>query len=519
MDIYITKTQDATSDLKDIIKDYLKLSDAIAQNLTNQVIKPHIDQLKDDISLVIETDYVDKVYRDSYYHYYSSKMNTYNRDCIKISLFSQEILATTFDNIQDLKTLKDSYLGYFLLRPTEPQIIGRSVISPAALKTNNILMCAGNFSTTANSIKLEAIGFPHSSQDGETLTCAETTIWAVMEYFGNKYPEYRPILPSKILSVLKHISHQRQLPSIGLQIEQISYSLREFGFGSKIYSREEYKSEFEKLLSCYIESGVPLIIAIDNLRHKATIDTHSHLKYIGHAVLCIGHVQIEEHMIDSIPNLYSTYSDINNLLAKNNVKIYDLDDIKKQFVFIDDNCPIYQKAFLNTPTVHYSGLDQQSWHLCEVSHFIVPLYKKIYLEAYQAKNFIIGFILGSPFALDINSEVTLRTFLTSSRSYKQYILTNQDLTQDAKSIILEEKMPKFIWVAELSTKQLIKQNKINGLVLLDATEPNTYNFEPLILAMYSDSIVKYSEITRFLEKNPLPLPPFDKFDENLNHIS
>lgn len=43
--------------------------------------------IKSDVKLVIETDYVDKVYRDSYYQYYSSKQLEYNRNCVRISLF------------------------------------------------------------------------------------------------------------------------------------------------------------------------------------------------------------------------------------------------------------------------------------------------------------------------------------------------------------------------------------------------------------------------------------------------
>ncbi len=36
-------------------------------------LKRHIDRLRDDCWLLVETEYIDKVYRDSYYRYYSSK--------------------------------------------------------------------------------------------------------------------------------------------------------------------------------------------------------------------------------------------------------------------------------------------------------------------------------------------------------------------------------------------------------------------------------------------------------------
>ena len=64
-----------------------------------------IDELKEDVFFVIEYPYVDKVYRDSYYNYYASKHYSYQRDCIRVSLFSNSIKYEDFlksENHQDL---------------------------------------------------------------------------------------------------------------------------------------------------------------------------------------------------------------------------------------------------------------------------------------------------------------------------------------------------------------------------------------------------------------------------------
>ena len=68
-----------------------------------------------------------------------------------------------------------------------------------------------------------------------------------MEYFGNKYPEYKPVLPSKIVEVLQKLSAERQVPSTGLNIQQMAYALKEFGFGTKIYGKKEFGEDFKKL--------------------------------------------------------------------------------------------------------------------------------------------------------------------------------------------------------------------------------------------------------------------------------
>jgi hypothetical protein len=43
-----------------------------AKKLAEGRVQPHLAKLKTSCYLLAETSYVDKVYRDSYYHYYSS---------------------------------------------------------------------------------------------------------------------------------------------------------------------------------------------------------------------------------------------------------------------------------------------------------------------------------------------------------------------------------------------------------------------------------------------------------------
>lgn len=49
------------------------------------------------------------------------------------------------------------------------------------------------------------------------------------------------------------------------------------------------------------------------------------------------------------------------------------------------------KRYLDIPESEYTDAEakkkaDKEWAACKISHFIVPLYKKIYLEAYVAKN-------------------------------------------------------------------------------------------------------------------------------------
>ncbi len=504
IEIYIATIGDCAQLVAHLLNSEFDINKIEASTLAEQDLKQHLDKLKDSCYILAETNYVDKVYRDSYYHYYSSKLNKYKRDCIRLSIFEGPIEESDFRDETKVEKLNSNYRGFIILRPTAPYIIGRSVISPKALKLNSFLCCTTRIQTTVNSIKLEVEGFPHSSQDTETISCAETSLWALMEYFGTKYPEYRPILPSKIIQTLNKVSHQRQIPSMGLNMQQMSFALKEFGFGTRIYSREEYGADFERLISCYVESGVPLILGIDNWPTGN----------IGHAMLCIGHEQIETKKIDSLPENYNLSNALTDTVNSKGIKLYDWDDIEKDFVFVDDNFPVYQKATLKAPTKHYSS----PWHDCSIKHFIVPLYPKIYLEAYEAKNYILLMLTkGKDPLLQNNSEVLIRFYLTSSRSYKDRLALNNTFDKDVKDIILETPMPKFIWVTELSNKVLMKEYKANGLVIIDATEANLSS-RPMVIAAYNDRVISYNLKTGELEDKSLPLQTFSIYLNNLKKV-
>ena len=488
---YICSKNEISEQVRLLLNSEFDINEAYSQWLKTEIIDKHINEFIDSIYALIETPYVDKVYRDSYYNYFSSKLGKYNRDCIRISFFNGEIQDEMFQNNDKISDLQERFLGFIIIRPTEPNLIGRSVLSPKIKKETNFSICTVNISTTVNCVKFNIEGFPHSSQDTETISCAETTIWALMEYFGNKYPDYKPVLPSRIISTLNKVSYERQIPSKGLNIQQISFALKEFGFGTRIYSKIQFGKDFTKLLSCYVESGIPIIVALEN--NKRTI---------GHAMLCIGHCKIDDTQIDTLNEESILFPALQKIINDKGIKFFDYDSIEKDFIFVDDNHAIYQKAHLENPAQYYGITD---WDTCEITHFIVPLYPKIYLDAFEAKSFIMNFLFLGHLTIPVNSELFIRFFLTSSRSYKNAISLDANFNDEIKAIINETAMPKFIWVAELSTKNNLKQGVANGIVIIDATEAKIFYLKPLLLAIYNDEMINFDSSNKAIAKNSIPL--------------
>lgn len=485
------------SEIKTIFTPLTKLPDELSSAYTEffgfndeikSDVKNFISGLRDGLHCIIEYPYVDKIYRDSFYTYFASKHNMYQRDTIRVSIFSLEVKHGDFFEILDKTKIQDSYLGYFLIRPTPPAIFGRSVINKSALKDSRFVMCEASFETTCIGLKLNVSGFPYSAQDRETLTCAETSLWATMEYFGNKYPDYKPVLPSTIIETLKNISFERQLPSKGLNYGDLSFALKQFGFGTRIYSKDEFDNEIDVLIGCYVESGIPLIIAMSNNDYS-----------VNHAIVCVGREVFN-------------YSDFSNINIESS-GIIGFHTIKKKHIFVDDNYSPYQKAYLDYPASYYGN---SNWDTCQITHFIAPLYPKIYLDAFEARNYFHKIINKLELTKTIKPIIT-RIFLASSRSYKNFILINNTIPENLKERIVKQTMPKFIWVCELINPDSVNEKQCFGTMVLDATETRTKDFYPLIYIHTGITFIKknkknelYSE-TILNHQNSYPL-----FSYNLN---
>jgi len=503
LDIYICNISKLENSLVTILSEAFHLDKSLLPLQISKSLGNLISRIKPQSWSLIEYPYVDKIYRDSYYHYYSSKYGRYNRECIKVSLFQDKISYEDFRRESSFEKLSKNYLGFFVIRPTEPAFLGRNIINPKAFNTPSFEYCTHEFKTTVNGIKLKAVGFPHSSQDGETISCAETTLWALMEYFGEKYADYKPIKPSKIHSILNNIISERSIPSRGLTITQISYVLKEMGFGCRIYSKEEYgEDEFYRLLNCYIESGIPLAVGMDDFDNP---DSNK----IGHAVIVIGKT-LANNKVSKIEYNKRLPKELSDFLHAKNIDFYDCNNITKELIFIDDNQPPYQPAMINLPVAHYDKM----WANVTIKHFVAPLYTKIYLEAYEAMNFVKEFIFKGPNPLEGYQQVLLRFYLASSRTFK-HKLAYSDMQTDIRDLILENSMPKFIWIAELSNHHLFIEKKCNGLLVIDATEPSISDNKPLIFAAYQNSIMFFDGDKNILTKYSLPLQSFTVFLNNL----
>jgi hypothetical protein len=173
------------------------------------------------------------------------------------------------------------------------------------------------------------------------------------------------------------------------------------------------------------------------------------------------------------------------------------------YVFMDDNTAPYQCSQIEGPLEYSTNGKLKD---CKLNFIIVPLYPKIYMDAGGARK--AGIETLKQTKRFFNKQLVVRVMLASSRSYKDYVALNSSMKETMKYFILERPMPKFIWVMELSDKNLMSARKANGLILFDATEPNETN----VICSITENLTFAPQFERSLE---LMIEPFNIYDRNL----
>lgn len=489
----------------DLQKELPKLQTALASlcfpmgqvNLTT--LQKFLQTLRDDLVVAIETEYVDAMYRDEFYHFYSTKMHTYSRNCVKMSFFKAgNLIPGNPIDYDKAEAIVEDFLGFLVVRPI-PACVGRNVIDPSAKKggMQDIDICRSHVKTTALGLKVCVKGFPHSSQDGEMMACAETALWSMVEYYAHKYPAYKPVLPSEILEAMRPVSQQRQLPSTGLTFEQISVGLKTFGFCPKIYklwkpdstdaNKIIFDEEMKEIFACYVESGFPLALC---LRGPG----------IGHAAVCIGKQKVDRKAKLETEKL-------------NGKDYYIWNKSLSQFVINDDNVACYQKADIVWPTTYYNAYHGTTkWDKVRIDSFMVPLPSKVYRDAFNAIR------CSKSIMKQISATGTvMRTFLASSRSFRDHIAKSSIMDSISKNILLNVELPRFVWVTELSDRTNFESEIVTGVILLDATDLSEDYVTSSLLIMNETSSFVYDGVSKSFKTLTLPKPlVLESYKSNIN---
>jgi len=133
------------------------------------------------------------------------------------------------------------------------------------------------------------------------------------------------------------------------------------------------------------------------------------------------------------------------------------------------------------------------------------------MEAGEASFFTQNLLKLSTFAYN-GTSIATKTFLCSSRTYKNYLLNLEDINLDIKKLFLNLSMPKFIWVTEIYDAEGFINQDVIGLVLLDATEPKSTH----VIGAIIDNVFIRKNLSENISVE-IPFESIKSFNDNLKN--
>ena len=517
-------SENSENDILDFIKEYFSLLNPSSSKKNGSRSKDILEQLLKSIvppfTIVRETNHVDRSYSESYYIYFASKHITQSRFCERLSFFNDNVQDSDFMNEKKYKDLEKRLIGCTVIHPTPGNIIGHTILSPYRLnlKQKPFFVRLSKFNVDIRGVRFSLPGFPYRMQDMEVTTCAEVTLLNMLEYFGRRYEDYRNIQIGELVRLIEKNSMERVLPSHGLSYKIMTKVMADAGFSPRLYSGPIYEREESDILNIlfyYIESGLPVGVATFQ---KTTNDKY---ESVGHSMVCIGHGRAQSN-----PRQY-----IEKRLNCQDFHYLNAADYYNEYVFMDDNeAPYNVKNFAEERTA------QKAIEL----NIMVPLYKRMFMEATDAFTIAKGTLITSPISIDkiVNEEyskigtedspLVFRLFLASSKSYKSYKMKlSGEENQAIKTILFDLPLPRFIWICECYEKHEFKKNILGnetplacGEIIIDATANASSPRDCVLMVHYPGYVIYrypyqeweviFDEIKKFNIVNWKPFPGFTK---------
>ena len=220
----------------------------------------------------------------------------------------------------------------------------------------------------------------------------------------------------------------RKLPSKGLSFQQLAEIFRAYGISPLIVKKESGQEEaFYRELLCYIESGIPVVAAIDK---KA------------HAIAVVGHGELDCGIVDSRHGLIDSSCAITSIIVN------------------DDNVlPYFQ--------VGRTAEGEDGYGMSDIDLMLVPLYNRVHQEYAVLYERVMDYLETGN--LNLCEDSVVRIYLASAVSMKRRAMKDKSMNPLLKSIVVAMEMPKFVWCVEISDKEEYKNRKISARMIIDST--------------------------------------------------
>jgi len=432
-------------------------------------------------SVIIENEYIDKLYLIDYSNYYSRSHNTYSRFTKRFHFLKNSISSRIFNNWlenplalerwlkrEQLSEISESYIGNIIIKPVgneNQNMIGKVTLIPYE---SEITGDHGNrylrkYITTKQHVNLAGISLsinslPFQAQDKCVGACASAALWvsnyALKEQFDT--PNIKAL--SEITNIAQEtLTTGRLYPSNGLSYEQMIYYYKKSGLDAEFFPFYNRGILFNPvIIKMFIDANIPIIACIKLINDYKEFEKDSE-KYDLHASVICGY-QADPNGIN-ISEIYMHDDQIGNYSKTTSLVDQSFYEISNEWITEYK----YDKAFI-------VGL-------------IIPYYEKIRITANdfwddmsirkllawgERNNYILSFSLKQ-----IN---TYKNELLQ-KNFNGYLPSQSDVKEIRKVDLLKMNFPRFIIVIKYYEEQVGI-----GEIVLDATN---YKKSPLFHIIYN----------------------------------
>ena len=431
---------------------------------------------------VFEYDYVDEDYQDEFACFYSKTFKKYPHRCTRVHFFSCAIplkTRTGFDKY------KNSYLGFMVLRPTDLQRVGRTILKPTLDDPNRqFINCTTSYSAHILGDDFRVQAMPFIQQDTQVGACAQASLWMLARYMSQRFG-HRRFLPAEINALAKaHMAMGRPLPAeSGLTPIQILDALQGMGFAAVIYLREnvdgcskhieiafpvtgqtpdEQSASMEQQRTAkladiayrYIESGLPVILCTKD-----------------HALVAIGHtynptVVNAKASIQRIPSFYTNNDNLGPYVEMPLIRQGG-----------DVSLPDVQMVISVTPLEATLRGEQAE---CMAMESIYSLLEEQPIPDQSSDKLRDILVRARPEFSTWFGCLEYRTYLIESVRLQQDLrieISDDNIMRTVGEKLLVLDYPKYVWVTEISSSTLLNRPDKNqrnclGRVFVDSTAPS-----------------------------------------------
>lgn len=418
--------------------------------------------------ITVEYPYYESDYLSTFYLYHVRKFQPIGKACCRLILYD----------------MAGDYVGYISLRPiAADRKISRTYLSPRVFAPSNykdlqkqdvqnrdFYVIWGKYKIHVGGDEGYVKAMPYMQQEGDVAVCAHVALWSVLRFFSSRFHNSRDYSMGEIVSLVPS-PQVRKIPSRGLTVEQISTVLTEAGFSTIIIRRNaRYQNDFFSEVITYLDSGIPVI---------------AFSRELSHAVVLCGRIETNKKVFDDSISLDKESLGMRlSLLAENPESALDIKTDRKLLfdssfvdcVLVNDDNKSPYFAIPTFPNGDGSQNDLTSFS--QIDFCIVPLYKRMQLSYFDAKNIVSLLCSDSKYLWnqktakqESSSYLIVKMNIASSNTVKEYIKENLEQKNIPEELnnLLNIPYSRFLWIAEISTIEKYKEGVCTGIILLDST--------------------------------------------------